>query len=297
MNGLPFFTPIFTDTPSTLLIHHVQAGQWFSEASGLVSHLGWWIEGRVAPFLYRHHPIITVSPTTRDALIALGYPAEHIHIVYNGISGTSRPLAIGDLNSSQLEKAPRRIVYVGRLKRYKRIDLLVHAAAELKATRPDLRLDIAGDGDQHGTLIALIEKLGLGAWVTVHGPVDEETKANLLSAGTVFGIASMQEGWGLTVLEANLQGCPAVAYNVPGLSVAIRHGETGLLAADDRQFVHALAFFLDHADERARFALRARQWAQSFSWDSCASETLTILRAGRPEALVVREAIHLDGAA
>jgi len=295
MNGLPFFAPLFTTTPTTLLIHHVMAKQWFIEASGLVAHLGWLIESKIAPFLYRQHPIITVSPTSRDALLGLGYRAEQIQIVYNGI-GNGGPVATDRCADAPAgnEDAPRRIVYVGRLRRYKRLDLLIRAAVVLKPEYPDLRLDIAGGGELFDELATLSAELGASDWITLYGIVDEKTKGALLAKGTIFASASMNEGWGLTVLEANLHGCPAVAYDVPGLSAAIRDGVTGLLANDDQSFIQALAFFLDQPEERSRFALRAREWAESFNWDACARETLAIVRAGRRQPPELAEAVNID---
>ena len=40
---------------------------------------------------------------------------------------------------------------------------------------------------------------------------------------------SLAEGWGLTILEANTLGTPAVAYDVPGLRDSVRDGQTGWL--------------------------------------------------------------------
>ncbi len=298
MNGVPFFAPLFTNTPTTLLIHHVMAKQWFIEAPGPVATIGWLIESKVAPLLYRNHPVITVSPTSRDELIKLGYRPEQLQVVYNGI-GTSARRATPLLNDGGTDEriGPPRIVYLGRLRRYKRLELLIRAAVILKRERPDLLLDIAGEGEHYAEIAGLIAALDARDWITLHGAVDEVMKETLLASGTVFASPSMNEGWGLTVLEANLQGCPAVAYAVPGLSVAIRDGVTGLLATDDSEFVRALAFFLDRPEERRRFAIRARAWAESFNWETCARETLDIVRTGIRQQAESVEAINFDALA
>src|ERR687894_2803717 len=101
---------------------------------------------------------------------------------------------------------------------------------------------------------AFVEELGLAEHVFVHGFVDKATKADILSRAAVFATPSMHEGWGLTVIEANSYGCPAVAYDVPGLRASIRHGETGLLAQDDANFRGALSLFLGDSDTRRRYS-------------------------------------------
>jgi glycosyltransferase involved in cell wall biosynthesis len=179
---------------------------------------------------------------------------------------------------------------VGRIKRYKRLDLLVGAMAALRERFPDVHLDIAGDGDALPTIREMVAEQGLEGCVTVHGRVTEERKAEILRTATVFATPSMHEGWGLAVIEANVWGCPAVAYDVPGLRVAIRDGETGLLAQDDAGFVEALATLLaDHA-QRDRMAANARSWATTFDWRNTANATLRVMEScnGRhPEYLSV----------
>jgi glycosyltransferase involved in cell wall biosynthesis len=269
-NGIPFFTPLLCNTPGVLLVHHVHDQQWFSEFPAPVAAVGRFIECRVVPLVYRHHQVIAVSPTTRDALVELGVDAAQIHIVYNGIEQPT------DLMSEE-HGVGHRIAYVGRLKRYKRLDLLVRAVAHLRAQFPDIQLDLAGDGDARPEIEALIVQLGLQEHVTVHGFVNEQTKARILGTATLFATPSMHEGWGLSVIEANVYGCPAVAYNVPGLRVSIRHGDTGLLADDEAGFHAALASLLQDQALRARLSDGARRWAATFSWETSATATLQVL--------------------
>jgi glycosyltransferase involved in cell wall biosynthesis len=84
-------------------------------------------------------------------------------------------------------------------------------------------------------------------------------------------------GWGLTVIEANACGTPAVAFNVPGLNESIVHGQTGMLARDDEEFIEHLVAVLTDAPLRQRLAASAVEWSNRFSWDVTASHTLDIL--------------------
>jgi glycosyltransferase involved in cell wall biosynthesis len=272
-NGVPFFAPLFCPTPVTLLVHHVHDRQWFEEFPYPVAMVGRAVERWLMPLVYHGRPVIGVSPTTREALIELGFSPSQIYVVYNGVH---LPLAW------ERRAEPRRhtVAYVGRIKHYKRIDRLVRTVADLRDEFPDIHLDIAGDGDGRADVEALIQQLDLADCVTVYGPVDEQEKAEILSRATVFATASTQEGWGISVLEANAYGCPAVAYDVPGLSVAIRHGTTGLLASDDDGFEEALALIMHDGALRARLGKAARQWASMFDWRSAAEATLKVLYSG-----------------
>ncbi|HYM83638.1 MAG TPA: glycosyltransferase [Candidatus Dormibacteraeota bacterium] len=275
-NGIPFFAPLFTDRPTALLVHHVHASQWFEEFPPPIAAVGWFLERWIVPLVYRRHLTIAVSPTTRDALISTGFDPDRVRIVYNGV--TAQAVA-------EAERGRETIVYVGRIKRYKRLDRLIRAFAGLRPRFPEARLVIAGDGDARPQLERLAEELGVAESVDFLGVVDEATKARLLAAARVFATPSMQEGWGLSVIEANHHGTPAVAYEVPGLSAAIRQGETGLLARDDDAFREAISRVLDDDALHERLSAGARAWASRFDWDAAARETLEILN---PERVPVR---------
>jgi glycosyltransferase involved in cell wall biosynthesis len=110
--------------------------------------------------------------------------------------------------------------------------------------------------------------------------VNEQQKADILSSAAVFATASMHEGWGISVIEANAYGCPAVAFDVPGLRVAIRNGITGLLAGDDADLEPALAAILRDERLRDRLSRAARRWASTFDWALSARATLELLYTG-----------------
>lgn len=270
-NGIPFFSTLVGHRRSTLLVHHVHAAQWFEEFPAPVAAIGWFIERRLMPLLYHRHRVITVSPTTRDALITIGFAPSQIDIVYNGVTQAS-------VAPAQPPVPAYRILYVGRVKRYKRLHKLVEAVAALKPEFPAIRLDIVGDGDALPGLLALAQRLGVSDHVVVHGFVAEAQKQRLLAEATVFANPSMNEGWGLSVIEANAHGCPAVAYNVPGLSAAIQHCRTGYLADTDEAFIAYLAALLRDPVLRARFSREARRWTAQFNWDTAAASTLEILQ-------------------
>jgi glycosyltransferase involved in cell wall biosynthesis len=272
-NGIPFFAPLFSKKPTVLLVHHVHDQQWFAEFPIPVATLGWFLERRIVPLVYRRRPVIAVSPTTRDALVRTGVPKPHIRIIYNGIERAGSP-------NRDDYRGEQRIAYVGRIKRYKRLDRLVRMLPELRDAFPDVHLDIAGSGDAEPQIRSLIDELGVQSHVTVHGFVDEQKKAEILGRAAVFATPSMHEGWGLSVIEANSHGCPAVAYDVPGLRVAIQHEKTGLLAADDDDFRRALSVFLGDADARRRHSAASLDWSSRFTWASCAAETFEVLRIG-----------------
>src|SRR5664279_4545061 len=84
-NGVPFFSPLVRRRAIVTLVHHVHREQWQIIYPGLQGHIGWWLESRLAPWLYRRRRYVTVSQSSKADLIGLGVAADRIDIVHNGL--------------------------------------------------------------------------------------------------------------------------------------------------------------------------------------------------------------------
>ncbi len=170
------------------------------------------------------------------------------------------------------------VVYVGRIKAYKRLDHLIKAFKIVKDEVENCKLIIAGKGNQK-PLKKLAFELGFNSSVEFYGEVSEDEKLRLLREAWVFVSPSMKEGWGITVIEANACGTPAVAYDVAGLHDSVQDGVTGLLV--DNGNVKALAQTIIEVIEdemlRLRLSKNALEYVKGFSWDRSSEEFLTVL--------------------
>lgn len=278
MSGSPFFTPLFSKEPKIAILHHVNKGMLFREVSfpaALISYFG----ERAIPVLYKNIRFITVSESSRQGLINLGISPTKISIVYNGVD--SSPF------SKNYEKSDYpHIMYFGRLKRYKRLDLLIRTMKMIIREVPDAKLTIAGSGDAEKELMALVNELGLEDSVIFGGHIDEKEKAELLGSAWVFVTPSSKEGWGITVIEANACGTPCIAYDVPGLRDSIRDGRTGLLIKEDgdvEALAESIVEVLRNDSLRKNLSKKALKWASSFSWDKSAEEFMNVLEVVKNE--------------
>ena len=163
---------------------------------------------------------------------------------------------------------------MGRLKAYKRIEVLLDMLTEL----PEATLDIAGHGDHGETLDDEIARRGLGERVRVHGYVDEQTKADLYRQAWLHVTASMSEGWSLTVMEAALCGTPSAAVAIGGLRESIVDGETGILARDPADLRRRVKELLEDHALRTRLGEAALARAETFTWERTASTTLAVVQ-------------------
>lgn len=263
INGVPFFTPIFIRKPKVAIMHHVVGREIFFKELPFPLAIAGWVAEKMIPLIYRKVPMIAVSLSTRDELIGFGIAAKRISIVNNAIEKHDH----GAIKKSETPL----IVYLGRIKIYKQLDHLLQAFGEVITSVPQAVLNIAGRGDCT-ELAKLAEGLGLKQSVNFIGEVSEEQKYDMLKRAWVFVTPSFKEGWGITVIEANSCGTPAIAYNVSGLRDSIKHEKTGLLVSpgDIHGLAQAILRVVSDAELRSELGRHALEWSSGFSWDRSA---------------------------
>lgn len=103
------------------------------------------------------------------------------------------------------------VLFVGRLYRRKRVDVLVRAAAALRGRIPDLEVRVVGNGPCAAWLRALTRDLGLEGSLSWLGDVSRRELASEYNRCAVFCLPSVQEGFGIVLLEAMAAAKPLVA--------------------------------------------------------------------------------------
>lgn len=122
-----------------------------------------------------------------------------------------------------------RVIYVGRLVGYKRLDALIQALAEyLKDV--NYRLELIGEGDEKEALMLQAQVLGISERVVFHGRVPRDEVQNKLRQADCFVMISENEVFGLAYLEAMAAGCITVASIGGGVDGIIESGKNGYLS-------------------------------------------------------------------
>lgn len=267
VSKIPLATPLYIrTTPLIGILHHVHGKSLYSQLSWPLAFYVSTMEKHLLR-CYEDIPFVVVSESTRNEL-ARDYRFKLIQVCHNGIDFESFAKAYRDI-----KQKPDTLLYFGRLKKYKRVDHVLRAFAEVRKIRPQARLMIAGKGDDEQRLRELAGNLGLGPCVEFLGYVAESTKRELLSACKVYLIASEKEGWGISVIESNAAGLPAVGYRVEGLQDSIKSGVTGFLAenGDVQDMAGKIARILADVGLQASMSRNAMEWARTFSWDNTAA--------------------------
>lgn len=269
INKIPLFLPSLSPLPFCAIVPHLFGETAFQEASWPMAAAVWLAE-RPIPRRYRRAGFHAISESTRDDLIRRGVAPGAIRVIHPGVDSVHYRPDPGVGRSD-----PPSFLYMGRLKRYKGIDLAIRALAVARQDRPELSLDVAGNGDARPELETLARELGLADVVRFHGFVSEAEKVRLLRSTWANVFPSPKEGWGITVVEAAACGTPSIASDSPGLRDSVRHGQSGFLVPHGD--VAALATRMTElAGDRAlveRLGTAGRHFAERLTWEAAAAET------------------------
>ncbi|MBM4108251.1 MAG: glycosyltransferase [Phycisphaerae bacterium] len=204
-----------------------------------------------------------------------GFPADRVFVAPNTIDQTPIRAASSAVREDPVTQSRfltehgladgQTILFVSRLERANRVDLIVEALARLAPGRPALTLVVVGRGPDGGRLRNLARELGVEDRVRFAGPIyDEALLARYFAAATVFAYPA---NMGLSLLHAFGYGVPVVAgdrraHHNPEIE-ALRHNENGLFFKDGdaASLADALASVLDDKALRTRLAAGAYRTA------------------------------------
>ena len=267
INTRPFFSPKFVNSGERVvaLIHQLAREYWFYETPFPVSWIGYHLLEDRWLRKYVDIPTITVSSSTKEDLLSLGF--KSVRVVPEG------------LNFEPLSRVPEKslspvVVYAGRLRRAKRPDHVIKAFADVKKRFSRAELWMIGDGEFKEELTKMSFE-----GVRFFGAVDNSRRRELIGKAWVLVNPSVREGFGLNVVEANAVGTPCVGYDVPGLKDSIEDQRTGLLAraGDIGDLTDKIVRVLEDETLRRRLGDSALEYSRQFSWDKCAQEFLTAI--------------------
>ena len=184
-----------------------------------------------------------------------------------------------------LPQDARVLLFVGRIQPLKAPDVLLKAAAEILARRPELRqrLVVVVLGGPSGSglgkpraLQELAQQLGIDAQVRFVPPVDRATLAQWYRAADLVAVPSYSESFGLVAVEAQACGTPVVAAAVGGLPFAV--GDTGLLinGHETADWSAGIESLLDDPLRREVLSRKAVEHASQFSWAATTDRLLEV---------------------
>ena len=166
---------------------------------------------------------------------------------------------------------PVRVVTVGRLTEKKGIEYSIRAVAKVRERYPKLHYDIIGDGPLRSHLEELIDELGVGDIVVLHGARDTNYVREIMRDAQLFMLSSVTaesgdvEGQGLVLQEAQASGLPVLATDHNGFPESIVPNKSGFLVPerDSESLADRLMYLIEHPDLWTKMGLEGRKHVET----------------------------------
>ena len=195
---------------------------WRRYAGRIAGTIGWRVQRRCIRVRHTAH---CMSRMHAARLVSEGY-AGTPELLPGLYAGPHEPSSSADVD-------PALVVYAGRHVPEKRVDALVRGFARALADRPELRLELYGDGPERPRIEQLVQEVGLTSAVRILGRRGEDEVAAALARAACLATASEREGYGLVVVESAARGTPSVVVAGPenAATELVEDGVNGVVAA------------------------------------------------------------------
>jgi glycosyltransferase involved in cell wall biosynthesis len=271
LHSLALTAPLWTKAANVVTLADIT---WISHPSrhGAATYRMW--RAVVPRVARRADRVIAISEAgAADIAEHLHVPRERIDVTPLGHGGGEpRSATAPDDLRAGLDLPPGPFVLsVGTRKEHKNLGRLVEAMAEV----PGASLVLAGhgaDGDEE--LRATAARLGLADRLVLLDFVSDEDLEGLYAAAAGFVLPSLNEGFGLPILEAMRRGVPTATSNVSSLPEVAGDAALQFDPHDVGAIADAIRALLDDEDLRARLAREGPARAAGFTWMATAEATL-----------------------
>jgi L-malate glycosyltransferase len=233
------------------LIFQWKASLVFRNASVASLYIRKWHQKIFNKLLYQHTDrILSVTHASREDLVKL-FPgiSSRIKVIYNGITFLPDP---------GLKRRDDTLLHIGGFTFEKNHIGLIRIFKKVKASIPNARLWLVGDGPLRSRIETMVAAEQLGDSVTFFGYVSDPQ--TYLCAATGLLLPSVIEGLPAVILEAMYYQCPVVAYKVGGIHEVVQEGHTGTLIpqGDEKAFADASSDLIQNPQKFRSFAANAK---------------------------------------
>lgn len=224
----------------------------------------------IRPLVRRAQTILTVSHYSRNEIVKwLGDSCCDVQVVGNGVSDVFCP------DGASLDLESPYLLYAGNFRRHKNIERLLEAFASSRVSR---EMFLAFTGTEDKQVMQWADRCHVGHRVKFLGEMDEMALAAAYRGARAVLQISLEEGFGLPVIEAMACGAPVVCSATTALGEVA--GDAAMLV--DPLDIGAIALAMEHVccDEGLQSNLRmlGLRRAADFSWDDVASRTFEALK-------------------
>jgi glycosyltransferase involved in cell wall biosynthesis len=229
----------------------------------------------------RAQAYLGTSQAACDNLVHSGAPVES---VFESPMSHAVAWFRNESANARKESAPggaHKILYVGALNKRKGVTSLLEAFAIVARQQPETRLVLIGDGPLRSSLEALARRLGVHAQVDFGGFIQPIRLPATYAQAEIFVLPSLEDTFGVVVVEAMACGVPVVCSKYAGASSHLVDGTNAFIVdpEDTAQLADRILRLQSDAGLRARFAAEGRRVARSFEASAVAEPFMAAARA------------------
>lgn len=238
----------------------------------------------VPPVARRADRVIAISHDgARDIVEHLGVPRSRIDVVYPGHTHgeTVTPTPEAELRARLGLGDATLVLSVSQKRPHKNLMRLVAAMARVRERMPGAVLVLPGNPTEHEReLRAHAAALGLADAVAFIGYADTADLEGLYAAASCFVIASINEGFGIPILEAQRRGVPVACSNASALPEAAGPAARYFDPYDEVDIAGAISDVLTDRALSARLVADGLEHQATFTWKRAAQQTLESFERG-----------------
>ena len=228
----------------------------------------------------RCRKVIAISRSVADDLTRRNrVPSEHVVVIPSGVDVP----AMQDEHGVLADDRGPVIGTAGPLEATKGLPFFLGAAARVVRECPDCEFLISGAGPEEHNLRRLARNLKLGGHVTFVSQLFDFEMS--LDAMDIFCLPSLQQGLGVTMLEAMIRGRPVIATGVGGVDSVITDGVTGLTVppSNSEKLAERMLELLNDPERARKIGEAGRQFVrEEFSVERMVAETAAVYRTTVP---------------
>jgi glycosyltransferase involved in cell wall biosynthesis len=208
---IPFQIPPYGKIKSYFSQHPVYNESMELKSKGILFYIRQWCMMLIRKYIYsKIDATINYSTAAYDIISSYGVDPQKIHVTYNSSDTEALIKEKNFIKSAPkiLETNNFRLLHIGRLVKWKRVDLLIHAVKKLVNSFPSLQLVVIGDGPEKDNLIKQAVNEGVRNHVLFTGEIhDPKMLGTYMNEATVYVLAGMG---GLSINDAMTYGLPIV---------------------------------------------------------------------------------------
>lgn len=272
---MPLFTIIYRQMKG-LVVLHLTGKDYIRKQGKIKGTVGFFLETKLMPVLYKNKELLTISTHTKKQLIAIGFKEKKIEVIPPVIE-----TMVNELRNGGCEQRSNIISYIGRYTGRggnKRIDDVIEVFPKILKLVPDAQLIVGGSMKKEDELRQLVKKLNIEESVEIKGFINDDEKMELLSKSKVFASPSNQEGFGITYVEANSLGTPVVGYEIEGLDTVPNYAGIMVPQNNKEKLAESILSLLMDKEMWESYSLGALRNAARFNLNTVTNDLQAYIR-------------------